>query len=88
MSCSNTLAALVSLSPDSPTQMFTHNLRMRNVLITFLVLSFTSFFFVILASLSTFFTFGLGGGALPLAAGAAAAAAAAAPFGAFFGAFF
>jgi len=41
-----------------------------------------------LASLSTFFTFGFGGGALPLAAGAAAAAAAAAPFGAFFGAFF
>ena len=44
VSCSNTLAALVNLSPDSPTQMLTHNLRMRSCLITFLVLSLVSFF--------------------------------------------
>ena len=30
MSCSNTLVALVSLSPDSPTQMFRHNFEMRS----------------------------------------------------------
>ena len=35
-----TLAALVSLSPDSPTQIFRHSLRIRNSRITFLVLSF------------------------------------------------
>lgn len=34
-----TLAALVSLSPDSPTQMFRHNLRIRRSRIMFLDLS-------------------------------------------------
>lgn len=44
MSCSNTLAALVKRSPDSPTQMLTHSLRMRSARIGFLNLSFGSFF--------------------------------------------
>ena len=56
VNCSNTLAALVNLSPDSPTQMLTHNLRMRNVLMTFLDLSlgsrFSFFFFSTLAPLA------------------------------------
>jgi hypothetical protein len=44
VNCSKTFAALVSLSPDSPTQMLTHNFVMRKVLMTFLLLSFGSFF--------------------------------------------
>merc|ERR1711946_87954 len=39
VSCSKTLVALVSLSPDSPTQMFRHNLRIRRSRIMFLDLS-------------------------------------------------
>lgn len=35
VSCSSTLAARVSLSPLSPTQMFRHSLRMRNSLMGF-----------------------------------------------------
>ena len=34
VSCSNTLDALVSLSPDSPTQMFRHSFMIRNSRIT------------------------------------------------------
>ena len=44
VSCSSTLAALVSLSPDSPTQMLTHSLVMPSWRITFLLLSLGSFF--------------------------------------------
>lgn len=39
-----TLAARVSLSPDSPTQMFKHNFRIRNSRIGFLAGSFLIFF--------------------------------------------
>lgn len=39
-----TFAALVSLSPDSPTQIFKHNLRMCKSLMGFFVLSLTSRF--------------------------------------------
>ena len=41
VNCSSTLAALVSLSPDSPTQMFKQSLRMRSSLMG-LVLFFLS----------------------------------------------
>jgi len=44
VNCSNTLAALVSLSPDSPTQMFRHSLRMCRSRMEFFDLSLTSFF--------------------------------------------
>ena len=42
VNCSNTLAARVSLSPDSPTQMFRHNLRILTSRMTFLDASFGS----------------------------------------------
>jgi hypothetical protein len=54
VNCSNTFAALVSLSPDSPTQILTHNLVILNVLITFLLLSFGSFFSFFLFSIFAF----------------------------------
>ena len=67
VSCSNTLAALVNLSPDSPTQISTHNFLILNSLIGFLDLSFGSFlaFFTLasftfstLAGATAFWAFG------------------------------
>ncbi len=65
VSCSNTLAALVNLSPDSPTQISTHNFLILKSLITFLVLSFGSFFSLRFFSTLAFFctAFGFDAGA-------------------------
>lgn len=43
VSCSNTFEALVSLSPDSPTQMFRQSFTMRRSRMGFFSLSFLSF---------------------------------------------